>query len=897
MNAKQRQPGSTTSSSVEELLAAARFAVPDLVASHVDRPRLLDPLARADIVPLVLVSGPAGAGKTSLAAEWVRSGAGAGTTGWVTFEDSDTGFWSAVLESLTRQGLELPVPVHEDTADPALGKERLVALAEMLAETPHRWTVVVDGYEMVSLDIAREVDFLLRHTLGHLCFVFVGRVDPVLPLYRYRLSDSLLEIRAADLAFTDHEAAALLESLGVRLSPESVHDLNARIQGWAAGLRFVARALVGRKDPEACVGAVVSQTGDINEYLLGEVLDAQPPAVRQFLLDTCVPDLLQPGLVEELGGAKASRVLEEVSKANAFIEPLAEQPGAYRYYPFFRDLLRAQLAYESPDRLVELHRRAAAWFHRAGLIDRSIVHLAATGSWDAVAEQIVEGLLVGRLLLEGRDGKVRHAATEVPADRTSCEACVVRAAVALANGDRGGCAKELSAARSARRTSSATDDPVAVSIAVLDAVRAGHAEDVNTAATLAEEAERIIDGGRPGADAQAEMYALVQYSLGVVALRRGDLRRARKTVTEALAVDRTGRYPSFKADCLGYLAVIDAIEGYLSRARRTALEAQTAAADAGIPVADRSPAAEVALAFVALEQYELKAAREHVASALHAPALAGDPVSRTLLETVAAGLERAAGHLQAALGRLDAAAAHISSTDPWLADYLRVEAAKLSVASGRAELALRELEGVEAPDEPQAAVVAAAAYAEEGQDAYLAESLSLARRGPQALRTQVTGLIVEVVQESRRRAPGRARVVLDRSLRLAAPEGLRRPFREAGPAVQRLLSTDRRLLLEHPWLNHSGPSPRPAAAQSPGGGRAGAARPPQSTQVVETLTAKELEVLGHLEELLTTEEIAEKMFVSVNTVRTHVRSILRKLGVTRRNAAVRKARELGLFDR
>jgi LuxR family maltose regulon positive regulatory protein len=147
---------------------------------------------------------------------------------------------------------------------------------------------------------------------------------------------------------------------------------------------------------------------------------------------------------------------------------------------------------------------------------------------------------------------------------------------------------------------------------------------------------------------------------------------------------------------------------------------------------------------------------------------------------------------------------------------------------------------------------------------------------------------VEVAQESRRKSSGRARVVLARSLRLAATEEMRRPFREATPAVQRLLASDPRLLREHHWLDRSG-------VQVPAQRDAADGRQAPAPEVVESLTAKELEVLGHLEELLTTEEIAGKMFVSVNTVRTHVRSILRKLGVNRRNAAVRKARDLGML--
>jgi LuxR family maltose regulon positive regulatory protein len=845
----------------------------------------------------VLVCGPAGTGKTSLVAEWARQRAAeTGTAGWITFEDGDSSFWGRLLECLDRLGLDVPRGGSDAVSETVLGRRQLTALAATIADRPERWTVVLDGYELASLELAREVDLLLRHTFGRLQLLFVGRVDPMLPLYRYRLGDSMLEIRAADLAFTDDEAARLLSGLGVTLSKESVHDLNERVKGWAAGLRFAARALAVRPDPEGSVSTVISQAGDINEYLLGEVLDVQTPEVRRFLLDTSVPDLLSPRLVEQLGGARALHVLDEVARANAFIEPVPDNPGSYRYYPFFRDLLRAQLAYEAPERVGELHRRAAAWYQREGLVERSIGHLAAVTAWDEVSTQIVDGLLVGRVLLEGPEGTLASVAAQVPDDLEQSSACVVRAAAALADRDWGACSEELSAAR---RTA-ATDSPnacVLLSVSVLDAVRASLFEDADRAAALAVEALRLLGGGRTRSRtaSESELYALTQLSTGVVMLRRGDLKRARKALTIAVGLEPSRRFPSFRSDCLGYLAVVDALEGYLSRARRTALESSTTAADAGLPLASRAAAAEVALAFVAFEQYELKAAREHVSAAVAVRSLRGDPVPRSLLEGVMAGLERANGHLQPGLARLDAAADTAAAADPWLADWLHIEAAKLGVASGRTEVALRELELVGDRAKPEASVVEAAAYAERGQESTAEDLLARARDGQPRLPTLVSGLLVESVQQSRRRAPGRARAALDRSLRLAAGEELRRPFREAGPAVQRLLSADPRLLREHTWLSHSTAAP----ARSPSGYRVGAGRegrPPAGPEVVETLTAKELEVLGHLEELLTTEEIAEKMFVSVNTVRTHVRSILRKLGVSRRNAAVRKARELGLFD-
>jgi LuxR family maltose regulon positive regulatory protein len=203
---------------------------------------------------------------------------------------------------------------------------------------------------------------------------------------------------------------------------------------------------------------------------------------------------------------------------------------------------------------------------------------------------------------------------------------------------------------------------------------------------------------------------------------------------------------------------------------------------------------------------------------------------------------------------------------------------------------------VEALPQPHAAetsLVLAAAYLELGDRSAVESALSALRRrtGTQDA-TRVSGRLLEAAHELRSGQRARARVALDHALRLASPESLRRPFREAPAVVRHLLETDTRLAEQHPWL---------APAHSPGGrvtrmARNGSARPgvDRAERIIEPLTAKELEVLGHLSELLTTEEIAGAMFVSVNTVRTHVRSILRKLAVSRRNEAVRLARDLRL---
>jgi LuxR family maltose regulon positive regulatory protein len=806
-----------------------------------------------------------------------------------------------------------------------MSRSQLTTLAEGLAAAPRRLTVVLDGYDLTDVDEARDLHYLLEHTRGRLGLVLVTRLDPVLPLYHYRLDGSLVEVRVADLAFTDAEAAALLHTAGVDLDEPAVHAVNSRVRGWAAGLRFAARALEPHADPAAPAASAVAQDADINEYLLGEVLDVQTPQVRRFLLDTSVADVLSPALVIELCGPEAEHVLAGMGHLNTFAEPVPGQPGCFRYHPFFKELLQAQLAYEQPRRWAELHRTAAAWCLQENLPDRALAHLAAVQAWPEVASLLVTSGRVGPLLSEGGlVGAAWAAATRVPRDLDLAEACVVRAAVALAQGDHHTCCLELAGARArleeagSRSPDGAAGPALTATVAVVEAVCAGLTRSADEAVRFADEASQALDRARQTtlSVGNAGLVALVGRCRGTAALRCGDTRRARALLLEALTPSSatptplgSGSSPGFddasgspeaeippglRADILAHVALIDALDGHLARATRGAEEALSLA-DGNRPasVCHGDAAAHVALAAVALERCHPKEARHHVATAMAVPALCAHRTCRGLAEAVLAGAERAAGDLPGALTRLDAAAEAAAPTDPWLADRLRLEAARLGLASDRTDVVRGALDSVDQPDVADAAAVAAAALVEQGRFAAVEDRLTHARRRPMSPRSEVTALLAESARDLHHHAPGRSRAALERSLRLDAPEGLRRPFREGGPVVQQLLHADAAVLREHAWLTPG--TSTPGAAPSRHGTSSVDGHTPVRAPLVEELTAKELEVLRHLEELLTTDEIASRMFISVNTVRTHVRNVLRKLDVNRRNAAVRRARELGLL--
>ncbi|WP_432479932.1 LuxR C-terminal-related transcriptional regulator [Nocardioides sp. GXQ0305] len=714
----------------------SRLQPPDATPHHLRRERLSG-LLEASTAPLALLSAPAGSGKTALAAEWAHRAAGSRQVVWVGCHGRrDVDPWPEVLRGM--QGERSRAADHV---------EQVLATA---ARSPSGWTVFLDGYDVRTTAAAEELERLLTCAGGDLQVVLTTRTDPVLPLHRYRLAGDLLELRAADLAFTDEEATRLLRAGGVELTPDDLHVLNQRLAGWAAGLRFVLPTLAHSPAPEALVASAVTHNGSINAFLVEEVLDAQPPALRDLILTTSVPDTLAPELMEELTGEPAAPTTLQLLRANVFLETAPDQLSGVRYVPFFRDLVRAQLAYEAPERHRRLHRTAAAWYAARGGWERVVSHLEHAGDRPDCGALLVDHLLVGRVLCERRGDPFRRLVAGTPSDgRTGAGDHLLRAATAWADGHEDGCSAHLDAARAA-----GTSGHGAVTVAVLETVVAGRVTDARRAEQLADRAADALAAARPRPGGPAEdIGAVLTLARAVAALRLGAVERAERLLTACLDSPTAAWSSGYRCQALAHAALLHARLGDLPRAAAEADEALAAAHEGDASTSVATPA-HLARAYVAWASDDLAAARAHLAETWAHP----EPLWRVAEAVVASGVARSAGEAEHARARLEAAAPAAAQAGPWATAWLDDEKA---------------------------------------------------------------------VQEE-------------------ATPSLRQP--------------------------------------SGSGGR-----------VLEPLTPRELDVLAAMSEWLTTEEIAETLFVSVNTVRTHVRNILTKMGVSRRNAAIREAIRLGLL--
>ena len=298
--------------------------------------------------------------------------------------------------------------------------------------------VLDDVHELVEPQALRGIEFLVRHAPPQLRLVLSTRADPPLPLHRLLVSGRLAQVRGADLAFTVAEVAELLAEYDYRpgLSDDDIAVLQARTEGWAAGLRLAAVSMQHQPDRHRFVTELAGDDRSLAGYLVSEVLERQPAELRSFLLRTCVVDQLSGELADALTGRDdGERTLARLERANAFVVTLGSRREWYRYHPLFAELLRYELRREAPHEITGLHRRAARWYAGRGLPADAIQQAAAVHDWGYVAELACEHGL--GLVLHGERHAFGDLLDRLPADVVNLhpELGLLRAAERIAAAD------------------------------------------------------------------------------------------------------------------------------------------------------------------------------------------------------------------------------------------------------------------------------------------------------------------------------------------------------------------------------------------------------------------------------------------------------------------------------
>jgi LuxR family transcriptional regulator, maltose regulon positive regulatory protein len=885
---------SRTHTTADVSILRSKITLPGLPDWAVPRPRLDRLIAEGARGPLTALMGPPGTGKTLAIASWAAANQAPDRVAWVTLDEFDNRprvLWSYVVAALRRAGVPVPHTSWAAAGADSLDHEFLVRLASALATAQRPVTLVLDDLHLLTERAALQgLTYLMRNAQQGLRVIVASRIDPLLPLHRFRLAGELTEIRAGQLAFSVRESGLLMAQHDISLPSDSLECLTTRAEGWAAGLRLAAISMHGHPDPEQFVKEFVAEDSPVVGYLVDEVLNAQPPAVRDLLLRTSILDSFDTAIANELSGSAAGHDLSSLVRANAFVLPAGS--GWYRYHSLFADVLRLKLRHEQPGLVPELHRRAAGWYRRNGSLTQAVRHAAAAGDWPLAAQIVVDELAVGQLTEPRGDHPLADEFTRMPSAPawTRPEPLLVAAALALADGDRSG-AGLRAAEGMLGELPPAEADAARLAAAQIRLASARRTGDLESLAAAAAEAGAVLEALPTGVLARCPwISAEVLSGRGTVELWSGRLGEAAATFEAAAAAVPAPDSTHERACCLGYLALTDALRGRLNRAASIAAQASaTPAGDGERLSAVISPAAHVALAAVHVERNELRPAHAELKRAEAALRLHPDRITGSVACIVAVRKALAEGHPDRA-AEIARKARQGAPLSYWLERRLVLLESRACAAAGDAASAL-EAAGQAGPGSLEAAAAQAHAWLAAGDAQAARNSLAgyreRAETVPDHVRLEAWLVTARISYAAGDRADGRRS--LQRALRLAEPERLRLPFVLERAWLRRVLRADPDLALVYrDLLEPDLVSPAREPAPPPG-------EDPAPPVMLEPLSGREREVLRYASEMLDTTEIAAVLFISVNTVKSHLKSIYRKLAVTHRGEAVRRAKQLQIL--
>jgi LuxR family transcriptional regulator, maltose regulon positive regulatory protein len=906
-----------------DALVTTKVRVPRTRQELVPRPRLREALVRYEGHRLTLVSAPAGFGKTTLLSEWLEDRSGDGLPiAWLSLEeaDNDPARFLAYLVTALRSDLgeEIGEGVLASLRSPEFPPVEAVVgvLINELADVPHEEiNMVLDDYHVIhSGPIHEATSFLLEHLPENVHLVISSRADPPLPLARLRAGDQVTEIRASELRFTTEEATSFLKGvMGLTLSAADVTALEEVTEGWIAALQLAALSMRDREDISGFVETFSGSNRHVLDFLAEEVLERQPEGVREFLLKTSVLERMSAPLCDALTRRNdGQQMLERLEHDNLFVIALDDERHWYRYHHLFADFLRSRLQREQPERIRELHRRAAAWYERNGWTSEAIRHALAAQEQDRAAdlvEQVARKMwnrgevmtLLGwlealpeetkrrrpQLLLqysatllwvgqlddveplvreiehavglsgEGRDEDLRTSADEPLRPVLLGGVAATRSWRAYLKGEPH---DAIAFARRALALLPEKDLELRTFAAFRLAEAYRTADDLESAtAALAETAEL----GRAAGHDYLVLRAMSRQAK--LQMAQGRLRKADHLLRRALrfAVEQVG-------DSLPATGEEHVIIGELLY-EWNELEAAAHRLKEGITLAERMGQFDTLVdGYVALSRLEI--AQGNTERALESARKASKLAERSgaaeaIVEAAAwnARLHLTRSDMMAAVLELERIAGASAVSVSMVRETEQLARARLTVARGEHDEALRLLEELH-----QSADAA-------GRTGKLIEILTL-----QAL---------ALWEKSKREQAVRT---LTRALALAEPEGYVRTFVDEGAEVGDLLSA----ILEARQRGHP-----EAATQIPARYLAKllaihaqeSATPGAGERLSEPLSERELEVLALVASGKSNQEIASSLFVSLSTVKTHINNLYRKLEVRSRTQAIARARELDMI--
>ncbi len=914
---------------METPLLQTKFHIPTLRPEWVPRPRLFERLSTGfDSGKLVLVSAPPGFGKTTCIGEWVnRLGY---PVAWLSLDsaDDDPGcFFTYLVAALQKidpnLGREIEGVLRAGQLPP--GKVISATLINDILIVSDRFLLVLDDFQVIQESfILKVLADLISNLPPFLHLILITREDPPLPLARLRANNQLVEIRAEDLRFTGDEARHFLNKvMGLSLSPADIAVLGNKTEGWIAGLQLAGLSIRDQADASNFIAALSGSHRFILNYLTEEVLNRQPEEIRRFLLQTSILDRLNGDLCNLVAGRTDGRaMLERLFSANLFLVALDDEGQWYRYHPLFSDLLRDLLNVRHKDEASELHRRASRWYAQAGMASEAIQHTLAAQDYE-MAVNLLESHAM-RMIMQGYARTVNDWVQAIPAewaarstrtnlafawmhllrgDYTQAFPYLERIQASLGDLQTGHRSEEDASLRAewlvmqslvSHYKPELAGEGVAMAAQALEIapqqdsrVRglaywalASFYQLMGDYARAVEAYQASIQHGRAAENLVAEMMSTA--SLAEMAFEHGQLQLASEIADAAsVRVEQSGALPPICAVLYGVFGEVYYQRLRIEPARRHALRALQLITLGGYKTGVIF--CRVLLSRLAQIEGDLESAAREIQQAVKLLSVQVADYARQELFSqqvrVYLGQKRLAAAQMVLQGQgfsfQDSFSFPALSPDQSITHSLGLlynSSLRVLLYQAQGE---RDSTGLKAGIELADSLIARAL-----QDGYLPIALEAL-----LLRAQVRTMLGDHLA-------GRADYV--RALELAEPEGFIGVFVEQGTAVAGaltdLLEQNRQGTVQRDYVE------RVLAAfsglRTPGTTRD---KPSEPAALIEPLTDRELQVLHLMVDGLKYKEIATSLFVSLNTVRFHVKAIYGKLDVNNRTQAIERARQLRIL--
>jgi LuxR family maltose regulon positive regulatory protein len=882
-------------------LLAAKFFQPVLHPNQVARPHLIQRLNEglASGRTVSLFSAPAGYGKSALVAEWVKQSHLPVT--WLSLDEADDDpvrffqYFIATLQKVDSSiGTELAVVLRAGQLPP---QETLVTLlVNDLQGVKSNFVCVLDDFQVIQNKVIHDVlHGLLTHEPRSFRLILITREDPALPLARLRTRNQLTEIRASDLRFSKDEIERFyLNVMRLKLSGKDISLLEARTEGWVAGLQLAGLSMQREANPSAFIESLSGSHRYIFGYLTEEVLKRQTPEIQRFLLHTSILSRLNGDLCDIVTGQAGSAVLlETLLSANLFIIPLDDEQRWYRYHPLFADLLLSQLRRTHPEHMTELHQRASRWYESQSMPSDAIEHTLAAQDFERAM-----GLLekhTWNLLNQGYERRVETWMQSIPTEwrvhnlRTS----LGFAWMYMLRGNFGQVVPYLMQAEAALANMADSTDNASMQAECF-------ALQSNLMQVQGKITESIVSAQRALQLVDPENFRV----LGLAYLGLGAGYRQAVDFDRGLDALQNAIRASHKSGDLvtGMLSTSHLVLMCLQHGRLRLAADHASQAIEWMEGSDFAPPPIVgaiygALGLVYYEWNQVEKAREYFLRGIQLGTFSGHNASLIYTKISLARLFQSEGNFNSAYKTLTEALELLQAGAPgWLRPGLIARQVNLYLAEnkiGEAEAVLRQSgiligdEITHPTDEIHLAYLRLLLH--RGGDEDIKQGIALAvrilslsesgQRNSTTMQALTLGALLHAASDDAKTGL----VWLERALKLAEPEGYVRLFADEGAPFAALLrrmqnsTYAQKLLTFFPISSQE----RKASQHSEG--------------LIEPLTEREFEVLRLLAEGMKYAEIAAQLVVSVNTVRYHIKGIYGKLDVDKQAKAIELARRLGLL--